>query len=111
MGMDPTWGVRHQSAGWIHAHLDQAARIELDLASEEHGLIVLRFRIELELSGCLMSSEGHMDFSESRGWGIGVQWIGRDNGDWVAVRGVDSMYGCERNGIGHGGLTWHGIML
>ena len=81
-GMELTWAwVRHQSAGWIHAHLDQAARIEFDLASEEHGLIVLRFKIELGLSGCLMSPEGHMDFYGSRGWGIGVEWIGRGNGD------------------------------
>ena len=32
-----------------------------------------------------------MDFYEARGLGIGVEWIGRCNGDCVAVGGVDSM--------------------
>ena len=56
-----------------------------------------------------MASDGHMNCYASRGWGIGVEWIGRCDGDCVAVGGVDSMDGCGRNGIGHGGLTWHGI--
>ena len=61
--------------------MDQVALIELDLALEEYGLIALQFRIELGLSACLVASEGHMDFYESRGWGIGVEWIGRGNMD------------------------------
>ena len=51
------------------------------------------------------------EFLKIKGWGIGLdlEWIGRCNGDCVAVRGVNSMDGCGRNGVGHGGLTWHGI--
>ena len=56
-----------------------------------------------------MASDGHMDFYESRGWGIGVEWIGRCNGDCVAVGGVDSIDGYGRNEIWHGGLTRYGI--
>ena len=41
-----------------------------------------------------MASDGHMDFYNSRGWGIGVEWIGRLNGDYMVVGGVDSMDGC-----------------
>ena len=61
------WGG-HESAGWIHAHLDQVVLIELDLALEEYGLIALQFRIELGLL-------------RIKGWGIGVEWIGRGNVD------------------------------
>ena len=48
-------------------------------------------------------------FYQSRGWCIDVELIGGRNGYRVAVGGVDSMDGCRRNGIGHGGLTGHEI--
>ena len=63
-GMELMWAwVWHQLAGWIHAHLDQAARIEMDLAFEEHGLTVLRSRIELGLSGLWI-------FTNQGGWAL-----------------------------------------
>ena len=44
-----------------------------------------------------MASDAHMGFYKSRGWDIGVEWIGRYNvdcvllGEWIQWMGVGGM--------------------